>query len=227
MGLQSPDYHRLWRQKNREKWNSYSRGYYLRHKAKVKRKRSTIEYRTRMASYLKAWRSENSEKIKRAYKSWTKSHTEHMRSYRRAYSPRRNELYQQNRERICKRKRELAPKYRSRIRAYFRLRRKTNIQFALADRLRATMNRALRRQFTRKSARTFDLIGCSPTALRAHIESLFLPGMSWSNRTLWHVDHKLPLASFNLADPAQQRKAFHFSNLQPLWAKDNQSKGSR
>lgn len=115
----------------------------------------------------------------------------------------------------------------SKIAVANRRRRISSPQFCIADRLRVVMRRALSRQFTRKSARTFDLIGCSPTALRSHIESLFLPGMSWDNRALWHVDHKKPLASFDLRDPAQQRVAFHFSNLQPLWAKDNQSKGSK
>lgn len=115
----------------------------------------------------------------------------------------------------------------SRVARYARIKRKVDPQFAIVSRLRATMSRALRRQFTRKSARTFELIGCSPVELRAHIESLFLPGMSWENRLLWHVDHKKPLASFDLRDPVQQRLAFHFTNLQPLWARDNQRKGAR
>lgn len=106
----------------------------------------------------------------------------------------------------------------------FRLLRKRSIQFCLSGRLRVVMKRALHRQFTRKSSRTFDLIGCSPTELRAHIEALFLPGMSWENRHLWHVDHKRPLASFDLRDPVQQRAAFHYTNLQPLWAEDNRRK---
>lgn len=227
MGVQSPDYHRQWRAKNREKWNNYSRGYYSRSKERIRRKRSTEEYRTRLSIYLRRWRAKNAEKAKRDNKAWVEANKAWIREYRLANAGRRRELYALRREEICARKRSLSGRYRNRVRAYCRLRRKINIQFALADRLRATMNRALRRQFTRKSARTFDLIGCSPTELRAHIESLFLPGMSWENRHLWHVDHENPLASFDLRDPAQQRQAFHYTNLQPLWAKDNQSKGAR
>jgi hypothetical protein len=63
--------------------------------------------------------------------------------------------------------------------------------------------------------------------LMAHLESQFLPGMSWANRRLWHIDHQRPCASFNLTNPAQQHACFHFSNLRPLWAADNLAKGAR
>lgn len=108
-----------------------------------------------------------------------------------------------------------------------RWRRRNEPMFAIRERLRATMRCALSRQFTRKSARTVDLIGCTPTELKAHIESLFVPGMSWANRNLWHVDHIRPLASFDLRDPDQQRTAFNWKNLQPLWSEENRKKGAR
>ena len=63
--------------------------------------------------------------------------------------------------------------------------------------------------------------------LRAWIESKFLPGMTWENRRQWHIDHIMPLAKFDLSDPAQQAAAFHYTNLQPLWAKDNLRKGDK
>ena len=50
--------------------------------------------------------------------------------------------------------------------------------------------------------------------------------MSWSNHGPkgWHVDHIRPLASFDLGDLEQQRRACHFTNLQPLWWYENLSK---
>ena len=52
--------------------------------------------------------------------------------------------------------------------------------------------------------------------------------MSWDNHGYdgWHVDHIRPCASFDLTDEEQVRKCFHYTNLQPLWAKDNLRKGS-
>ena len=42
----------------------------------------------------------------------------------------------------------------------------------------------------------------------------------------FHVDHIKPCSSFNLEDPEEQKKCFHYKNLQPLWAKDNLAKGA-
>jgi hypothetical protein len=52
--------------------------------------------------------------------------------------------------------------------------------------------------------------------------------MSWDNHGKhgWHIDHIRPCASFDFSDPEQQQQCFHYSNLQPLWAGDNLSKGS-
>jgi len=80
-----------------------------------------------------------------------------------------------------------------------------------------------------KVSDSIKLLGCTPDVAREHIEKQFKEGMSWNNHGThgWHIDHIIPLASFNLLDPEQQRKAFHYTNLQPLWAKENLSKGDR
>jgi hypothetical protein len=94
-------------------------------------------------------------------------------------------------------------------------------------RLRCRLRSAVKAQSTCKSASTMSLVGCSPAELRAHLESKFTGGMSWSNQGEWHVDHIRPCASFDLTDPAQQKVCFHYTNLQPLWGIDNLRKGSK
>ena len=81
----------------------------------------------------------------------------------------------------------------------------------------------------KKSAHSLDLIGCSAIKLKEYLESKFLPGMSWENYGFygWHIDHIRPCSSFNMLDPEEQRKCFHYSNLQPLWANDNRSKSDK
>ena len=37
----------------------------------------------------------------------------------------------------------------------------------------------------------------------------------------------IPCTAFRLDDPVEQKKCFHYSNLQPLWAKENMAKGNR
>ena len=63
----------------------------------------------------------------------------------------------------------------------------------------------------------------------AEIAAGFLPGMTWENHTRsgWHIDHIVPCAAFDLSDPAQQRACFHYTNLQPLWAKTNLKKSNK
>lgn len=96
----------------------------------------------------------------------------------------------------------------------------------LTNALRVRLGHALRGEC--KSIRTLDLLGCTVDELRVYIEGLWVEGMSWDNygRDGWHIDHIKPCASFDLSDPAQQRECFHYTNLQPLWAKDNIAKGA-
>jgi len=79
----------------------------------------------------------------------------------------------------------------------------------------------------RKSSQ--QLTGISWEDLKTYLESRFLPGMTWENYSKygWHIDHIRPLSSFDLTDKVQLEQACHYSNLQPLWAKDNISKGAK
>ena len=88
---------------------------------------------------------------------------------------------------------------------------------------------AVRAQKAYKASNARNLIGCSYTDLRKHLENLFSPGMTWENngRHGWHIDHIRPCASFDLTDPEQQKQCFHYTNLQPLWAKDNPAKSDK
>lgn len=72
-----------------------------------------------------------------------------------------------------------------------------------------------------------DIAGCSLDFLKKHLESQFQEGMNWDNYGVWHVDHIRPCESFNFRDPEQQRECFLWSNLQPLWGKDNISKNAK
>ena len=80
-----------------------------------------------------------------------------------------------------------------------------------------------------KPCRSLELLGGDIDAARKHIESMWAPGMSWENhgRRTWHIDHVKPLDSFDLSDPEQFKKACHYTNLQPLWWRDNQFKHNK
>ena len=98
-------------------------------------------------------------------------------------------------------------------------------QNRIAQNLRKRIQNALKN--VPKIISTEQITGCSFGQLKTYLESLFLPNMSWDNYGQWHVDHIKPCASFDLTLPDEQIRCFHYSNLQPLWAKDNLSKGSK
>jgi len=78
-----------------------------------------------------------------------------------------------------------------------------------------------------KSYSTLSLLGCSAKKLRLYLESLFKEGMSWDNYGDWHIDHIQPFDKFDCTNPEHQKIVCHYTNLQPMWAKDNLSKGSK
>jgi len=81
---------------------------------------------------------------------------------------------------------------------------------------------------TVKSKRTMELLGTSIDNFWSHLESKFKPGMSRNNYgKRWHIDHVVPCAYFDLTKPEEQFKCFHYTNLQPLWAKENLKKGAK
>lgn len=106
---------------------------------------------------------------------------------------------------------------------------KNNPQRKFAQRFRGRVRAEIRKSGGQKINKASQLLGCSFTELKNYLESLFQPGMSWENYGLygWHIDHKIPCSAFDLTDLEQQKACFHFSNLQPLWAKDNLVKGNK
>ena len=109
--------------------------------------------------------------------------------------------------------------------AYIRKRNATDLNYKLKKVLSSRMNMALRHNW--KAASTTKLLGASIPAIWNHLEKQFQPGMTRKNHRLWHIDHIKPCKLFDLSDPEQQKKCFHFTNLQPLWASDNISKGAK
>ena len=106
---------------------------------------------------------------------------------------------------------------------------KVDINFRLTRKLRDRVYQAVVNGNGKKLYTTKELIGCSVEKLREHLENQFKPGMNWDNHSRygWHIDHIIPCASYDLTDPQQQKECFHYTNLQPLWAHENLSKGSK
>lgn len=99
--------------------------------------------------------------------------------------------------------------------------------FKLERNLRSRLYSALKSKNAKKSTKTLDLIGCSTSFLMGYLEAKFTEGMTWEKYGEFHIDHIKPCSKFNLLDEEEQKKCFHYTNLQPLWAKDNLIKGGK
>jgi flagellar hook protein FlgE len=134
------------------------------------------------------------------------------------------EWHYSNREKRTKQLREYSYSHRDNRNKYLAKKMKQDGQFKIRKNIRDRMRSAM--QGKSKSKNTMELLGCTIEELKTHLEKQFTHGMNWDNygKKGWHIDHILPCASFDLTDPEQQRKCFHYTNLQPLWATDNYKK---
>lgn len=163
----------------------------------------------------------NVEKLRAKARAWRRARHEKYNAVSRKWNA-------DNRARC----RETTKAWRARnpdhLRQYDRDRRK-NINFKIRAQMSSRLNEVLSYKGVKKAAKTMALIGCGVLELKAWLESKFTDGMSWDNygQFGWHIDHKRPCASFDLTNPEQQRECFHYTNLQPLWWRDNIIKGDK
>ena len=167
------------------------------------------------AEYLEA----NKEKIAVRRSKYASANKEKIAKYREDNKEKIAEssakYYEANKEKIAER----GVKNRNR-------RMKEDAVFRLTRILRCRTYHAFKNGYGTKAFKTKELLGCEWEVAKEHIEAQFTEGMSWDLLGKIHLDHIRPVSSFDLTDPEQQKACFHYTNLQPLWAKDNMAKGS-
>jgi hypothetical protein len=158
----------------------------------------------------KKWREEHKEETREYQIKWNAEHIEHRRRINKKWRDKNREHYRNHRN---KREKEL---------------NKTNPQYKLRRVLRSRLRNAIKEMGGIKPCGTEELYGCSPVELVKHIESQWLPNMSWANHGRddfsWNIDHIKSLSEFDLTKEDEVRKACNYTNLRPLWAKDNSIK---
>jgi hypothetical protein len=104
-------------------------------------------------------------------------------------------------------------------------RKRTDKTYRIVHGIRNRIRIAIKKNV--KSSSSLILLGCTIPFLKQYLATKFQKGMSWENYGHWHIDHIQPCSSFDLSIPEQQRQCFHYTNLQPLWAKDNLVKSNK
>ena len=200
-----------WYYKNKERLklkHQSPEGWYNKNKERLKIKRQSSEGQ----AYIKEYYTKNKDRLNKSDKQRARS----------------KEYYHANKENCKERTRKWNKEHRAELNAKARAKRMSNNNLRVLNSLRHSLWHSLKNSNNVKTQRVLELIGCSIEELVAYIESLWVEGMSWENYSLkgWHIDHIRPCASFDFSDIEQQKQCFRFSNLRPIWSKDNVSKTS-
>ena len=175
------------------------------------KKKRKAEY---MKEYMKEYKQKNKEAIAKYHKEYRQKNKERRAEYKKKYD-------QKNKE----------------ARAEYRKNKySTNLDYKFRKLSRNALYKNLKRYLIKETNPEFSytetsssLLGCTVKELKTYIENQFEDGMTWENwrHDGWHLDHIVPCSSFDLSKNEEQKKCFHYTNLQPLWAKDNMSKSSK
>ncbi len=196
---------RKWRRENAERVKELNRKYYLANRDKHQKAHRQWYYENvdKAKENHKRWKAANPEKWAASKKNWKPKDPEKVRKSANERSKKNHKRYMTN-----------SPTYR------------------LNRNIGTLIRQQLRLKNIKKNNPTRVIlsgVGYTLEELKTHLESLFLPGMTWDNRSEWHIDHIRPMGSFSYTstDDLEFKKCWGLNNLRPIWAKDNLSKAAQ
>ena len=159
----------------------------------------------------KKWRDNNKEYLANKSKTWYEQNKEHRKEYHKKWRT------------------DNIDKWRQTKRNYERNRKSIDPLYKLISNFRTAIYQVLKESNVEKNRHYFDILQYTPEELIIHLESQFKDTMSWDNYGEWHVDHKLPITSFNIEEMGDKEfmKCWALENLQPMWGEDNIRKSNK
>ena len=151
------------------------------------------------------------EKKSEYHKKWSEQNKEHLSNYIKEYR-------ENNVDKIRQIKRD-----------YERNRKATDPLYKLISNFRTAIYQVLKESNVEKNKSYFDILGYTPEELINHLEKQFKDDMTWDNYGIWHVDHKLPITSFDIQEMGDEEfmKCWCLDNLQPMWGEENIRKSNK
>jgi hypothetical protein len=208
-----------YKQENKEKILAQQKIYYQENKEAISTKRNIYRQENKekvtaqKKKYDKKYYQENTDKIKIYNKKYNQENKEKSKKYR-----------QENKEKIAAYYKRHYQENKERINAHNRKYINSTPIIKLRTNIRCRVGNFLNNKGFKKKGRTEEILGANWKTVELFIEAKFVDGMNWDNKGEWHIDHIIPLSS---AETEQEIiKLCHYTNLQPLWAFDNLSKGN-
>ena len=172
---------------------------------------------------VKTYRDNNLDKVKNMVNNYQKENNEEIKEYKHNYYKTNiDDLKPKYKENYLKKKDNLEFKKQ---RSEYIKKQRLNPMFKLKDRISGLIRNTLKNKGIKKKQRTEIILGCTVEDFKSYIENKFIEGMCWENMGKWHIDHITPISYAKTEDDLL--KLNHYTNLQPLWQKDNLSKGNR
>lgn len=176
-------------------------------------------------AYTRARRAENVEQARAREAAYRLSRREYFAAKQREWTAKNKDKV-----RIINRTQHLRPGEKEKRLAYNAQYTKEKLarspEFWIEQKVKRAFQRNLKLRVNREDR--VRLTGCSMRFLKEWLEAQFQSGMTWENRgSVWHIDHKRPITSFDFSNPKDVHDCYHYSNLQPLFALDNLRKGGR
>jgi hypothetical protein len=162
----------------------------------------------------KKYREKNKEKIKEKIKLYKELNKDKIKISRKKYR-------EKNKEKIKLYWKEYYEKNKKYLFNQFYKKRNENPLLKLKQSIRCNIKNSFKYKRTgfKKNSRTEVILGCTIEEFVIYIQSQFKKGMTLENHGQWHLDHIIPLASATTED--EIIKLNHYTNFQPLWAKEN------
>ena len=159
----------------------------------------------------KKYYESNKEKISEYYSEWRENKKEHLKEYQKKWR-------EENRDKLRKTKRD-----------YERNRKAKDPLYKLISNFRTAIYQVLKENSVEKNKSYFDILQYTPEELINHLEKQFKDDMTWDNYGIWHVDHKLPITSFDIQEMGDDEfmKCWSLDNLQPMWGEENIRKSNK
>jgi hypothetical protein len=159
----------------------------------------------------KRWREKNKDSVREYVKTWNEKNKEHRKQYLKEYR-------EKNIDNIRKTKRD-----------YERNRKSRDPLYKLISNFRTAIYTVLKESNVDKYGHYFDILQYTPEELINHLEKQFTDTMTWDNYGIWHVDHKLPITSFNIQEMGDDEfmRCWSLNNLQPMWGEENIRKSNK
>jgi hypothetical protein len=191
---------------------------------KIDKKEDYQKHKKSISHRQKKYKEDNCEKLLEYSRKYYHENKEKLLKNKKEYYKKNSEIIYEKLLIYNKNNREKVNHYKNQ---YNKEKKKSSTLYKLKISMRDRLNKYFKYSSLNKNNKTFNIIGCTPNYLKEHLEIQFTHGMSWENHGLfgWHIDHIVPLSSAKTEEDLY--KLCHYTNLQPLWAKDNLSKSSK